>query len=68
MNFFAGITMLVLLPWKKVQIFAVLTATRTKYISICNNLLHIERFCAKIIKAKCKERGWIAKVTSSLHD
>ena len=49
--------MLVLLPWKKVQIFAVLTATRTKYISICNNLLHIERFCAKIIKAKCKERA-----------
>ena len=48
MNFFAGITMLVLLPWKKVQIFAVLTATRTKHISICNNLLRFGRFCAKI--------------------
>ncbi len=30
MNFFSGITTLALLPWKKVQIFAVLTAARTK--------------------------------------
>jgi len=30
MNFFSGITTLALLPWKKVQIFAVLTAACAK--------------------------------------